>query len=627
MLSQAPQSLALAVGIGAVITVACRRAKIPALLPLLGVGLLFGTSGLGVVNASSLGDSLRAIITVSIGLLIFEGTLHLNRQELGHAPRAVWGLLTIGAVTTMGGVAAAAHWILEFGWPVSILLGATLIVTGPTVVQPILRMMRVSPRLNAALGAEAILIDAIGVIATVTTLEVLRAWLRSGVSADLATQGLVLFGRPMISGVLLGLLFGIVGYASLRSASKVEAISSHMSQSHAINLIAIGVSMTCVGVGEAIAPEAGLVAVTICGLIMAQAKVLGGTELRAFKELLATLLVGTLFILLASRFDIENLRNISWREAAFLGALLLVVRPISVNLSAWRSALTARERAFASVFAPRGVVALAVASIAGTELAKVGSETASAERSADLASVLEQARRLEPVVFVAISGTVLAATLLSPILARVLGVRAGRGNAVLIVGAHKLGVELARALKEAGIGVRLVDSSTPRVTEAMAQGLDAIEGDATDTRWLDDVATPHEAGWVIAWTGNDSVDRVVARWCEQRFGGGRSILWPQKEAPAELAGSVIGGTTSRAQVTSQVSRGTLRIEVDPEREKFSMLLGWVHRGVLGFALPQVAEPKPGPEVRFIGLATRAPAATTVPVLGSDDSTRDEFALQ
>ncbi len=148
-----------------------------------------------------------------------------------------------------------------------------------------------------------------------------------------------------------------------------------MAGSQVMNLVAVGVSMTCVGAGEAVAPEAGLVAVTICGLIMAQAKVLGGTELRSFKELLATLLVGTLFILLASRFDTDKLRTITWREGAFLAAVLLIVRPLSVNLAAWRSALTARERAFASLFAPRGVVALAVASIAATELVKIGVET------------------------------------------------------------------------------------------------------------------------------------------------------------------------------------------------------------------------------------------------------------
>lgn len=626
MISPAPQSLALALGIGAVVTVACRRLRFPALLPLMGMGLLLGISRLGIVNADSLGDSLRAIITVAIGLLIFEGTLHLNRRELTQAPRAVWGLLTIGVVATMGGVAVAAHWILGFGWPISLLLGAIFIVTGPTVVQPILKVIKVSPRLNATLAAEAILIDAIGVIVTITTLEVLRGWLVTGEMPSLSEHGVTLFFKPMLAGLVLGLVFGVAGYASLKAASRREA-ESPMAGSQVMNLVAVGVSMTCVGAGEAVAPEAGLVAVTICGLIMAQAKVLGGTELRTFKELLATLLVGTLFILLASRFDTDKLRTITWKEGAFLAAVLLLVRPVSVNLAAWRSALTARERAFASFFAPRGVVALAVASIAATELEKIGIETHAAPHGEMVAAVVMEASRLDTIVFVVIVGSVLVATVFSPVLARVLRVRAGRGNAILVIGAHRLGIELGKALKELGIETRLVDNNASRVAEAAALGLDVISGDATDTRWLDDVASPHQAGWVIAWTGNDSVDLVVARWGDQKFGVKASAIWPQKEPTPDWSGYVVGWPLTRNQALAQVERGVLKMGMNETTEGFNVVLGWIDRGVLGLAVQGATAPKASAEVKFFGLLPNAPKATTVAPAAQTPGARDEFALQ
>lgn len=637
MISQAPQSLAMAVGIGAIVTVICRGLRIPALLPLLGVGLILGKSGAGMVDASALAESLRAIITVSIGLLIFEGTLHLNRKELGHAPRAVWGLLTIGAIATLGGVATAGHWILGFGWPVSFLLGSILVVTGPTVVQPILRIMRVSPKLNAALAAEAILIDAIGVIATITTLELLRAWLMSGATPSLAQHGVTLFLRPMLAGIVLGLALGTLGYMALKAVSGKDAIGSALTGTQAMNLIAIGISMTCVGLGEAMAPEAGLVAVTICGLIMAQAKVLGATELRAFKELLATLLVGTLFILLASRFEIAKLKDLTWHAAAFIAAIMLLVRPLGVLLATWRSALSTRERAFAALFAPRGVVALAVCSIAATELAKIGTDASATQHSPMLKQVVDEVARLDTIVFVTIVATVLSATILSPALAWALRVRAGRGNAVLIVGAHRLGIDLAKVLKELGVESRIVDSNATRLAEAAAAGVDVMSGDATDTRWLDDVGVPHSAGWVIAWTGNESVDRVVARWGEQRFGPSRSAIWPQKEASPEWANTIVGWPMTRNQALARLIRGVLRLDISKEPEGATVLLGWINRGVLSLAVPGATRPKPTPaasaqsangnDVKFFGLYPNALATTTVTPGADDTGIRDELSMQ
>ncbi|MBL9141789.1 MAG: sodium:proton antiporter, partial [Phycisphaerae bacterium] len=567
------QSIALALGVSALITVACRRIRIPALLPLLLAGFALGTSGLNAVDASSMGSALTGFITVAIGLLIFEGALHLNRQELARAPNAVWGLLTIGAVITWVGSAAAAHLLLDISLPTATLLGAALIVTGPTVVQPILRLVRLTPRLHTVLAAEAVLIDPIGVVATVTTLEILRLYALGGANAELASHGAWIFAKPFIGGAGVGVFMGLVGYWLLRAMGR-----SGRPDPQLLNLVAIGVCMTCVGIGEAITPEAGLAAVTIRGVAMARAKVLGATELRAFKELLAVILVGTLFILLASRFDVASLRTLTWREGAFVLLLIVAIRPVSVMTSTFGSKMSLRERIFASTFAPRGIVALSVVTIATAELAALASgadTTPPSERALLLAG---ESSRLELIMFVAIAGTVLLASTVSPVLAWLLGVKAGEGTSVLLVGAHSLSVELAKLLSTHGVETRVVDSNEARVAQAAREGVDAVAGDATDARWMDDVGAPHGIRCVITWTGNHDVDQLVTRWAEGRTGEGRAGVWSNKPIRGALERGDIGMGEPIAEWIERLEDGKVSLLQSTDAAIVDRLLGWVQDG-------------------------------------------------
>jgi hypothetical protein len=192
---------------------------------------------------------------------------------------------------------------------------------------------------------------------------------------------------------------------------------------------------------------------------------------------------------------------------------VLIVRPVSVLLATLGTALSARERVFASFMAPRGIVAASIASIAGTQLRAAGPELA------------VDAAQFELLILLVIIVTVaLAGTFASPV-ARLLGVEAGQPGGVLIIGAHKLGTGFAAALKEAGIGVLLVDSNDDRAAAAESAGLSVARGDATDTAWLDEQCVAAEVGWVVSWTGNPVVDRVVARWGQGRFGADRAAAW------------------------------------------------------------------------------------------------------
>lgn len=583
MHDMAAQSIALSLGMSSLVTFVCRRARVPALLPLLVVGLGMGVSGLGLIDANSLGGGLKGFITVAIGLLIFEGAMHLNREELSHSPKAVWRLLTIGGIVTWIGAALAARFALGFEWPISVLLGATLIVTGPTVVQPILRLVRVSPRLHTALSAEAVLIDPLGVVATITTLEVIRLYATHGLHVGLAGEGLVIFVKPLLGGAGVGLVVGLLGYGLLKAMDRYGKADPQI-----LNLAVIGICMLCVGLGEAITPEAGLASVTICGIIMARARVIGATELRSFKELLATILVGTLFLLLASRFSLIRMQALTWRDAAFIACLLFVVRPLCVLSATFGSALNRRERVFASFFAPRGIVALSVASVAASELGAVMSDGGGVLPTPVAAALLRDVNHLEVIMFATIIVSVVIATVGAPLMSWALGIGAGKGNAVLLVGAHGLGEAFARSLIKYGIHVRIADSNEARVGQCTAQSLDAVLGDATNTRWLDDVASPHDAGWVISWTGNDTVDQVVARWGEERFGPTRAVLWSNKPARNVCIANDWGQNVGLESVLEQLERGELRLIESDAPTRLVRLFACIDNGVLTLATSAAA---------------------------------------
>jgi NhaP-type Na+/H+ or K+/H+ antiporter len=507
----AVQSLALAFGVGALVASIAARLRVPAVLPLMAAGVALGPFGLGLVELSSVGEIFRAIVALAIGLLVFEGGLHLDRSELMRAPRAVLGLLTIGALVTAIGTAVAARLLIGMEWPLAVVLGSLVVVTGPTVIQPILRAVRLVPRLRSVLASEAILIDPIGVIGAVATLEIVLALGRG--AADGSWQSILLeLSGPFIGGTIVGVAVAAAGVLLLR------ALGARAN----LNVAGFALCMIAVGAGESLAHEGGLVAATVAGTILSNLQVVKTSDLREFKEQIASILVGMLFVLLASSFDLDALRALSGRDLALVAVILLVVRPLSVGIATLGSALDWRERLFTSLFAPRGVVATAVATLTTRELALA---------FADDSAVSEGATRVGLLVVLLVIVSVTWATLAAWPMAKLLGVLLGPPRGVLVAGAHAAGCALARALARRGIPVTLVDSNPARCEAATRGGLTAIHADATDAAAVGGIVRDHEIGWVLAWTGNSDVDKVLARWAREALGPERTTL----RIPADLA--------------------------------------------------------------------------------------------
>jgi NhaP-type Na+/H+ or K+/H+ antiporter len=515
----AVQTLALALGVGSLVTLGCMRLRTPPILPLLIVGFLLGRGGLELVDGANLQAGLMAVVTVAVGLLIFEGSLGLDRSVFAQAPRAVRGLLTIGVVVAWVLGAVVARYTLGLDWNFATLLGAMLVVTGPTVVQPILRRVIVKPNVRSALGAEAILIDPIGVILAVSTLEIVRTSIEPG-SAGGAMVMARLYLLPLATGFALGTAAGLAAVWVMRRQTGV----GH-GRDLSLALLGMGVCMVSFGLSERWAHESGLVAAAMAGIIIANAHVVGAEELRRFKEQISVMLVGALFILLASRIEFAQLRLIGLPEIMFAALLILVVRPVSVFAATVGTVLSVREKLFVSLVAPRGIVATALGSIVALELARVG-------RAMDDQSLIDIGRRIEAVVLLVIFSTVAISGAFAGVVATALRVRAGEPNGLIIVGAHRLGRELARELIARGVPVKLVDTNAANIAAAAALGIPAVLGDATDAGWLDTEVAAPQMGWLLAITDNTDVDRVAARWALERFGPGHAFRWFREE-PAE----------------------------------------------------------------------------------------------
>ncbi|NUQ68159.1 MAG: sodium:proton antiporter [Phycisphaerales bacterium] len=571
------QSLALAIGVGSLVAAVCSRLKIPAVLPLLVTGVVLGGSGLDLIDGDSLGAAFKAFIAASIGLLVFEGGLHLSRKELGKAPRAVVGLLTVGALATWGGVAIAARYLIGLDWPVALVLGAVLIVTGPTVIQPILRRLPLKPGLHSALAAEGILIDPIGVIISISMLEVAIILLEGGGALN-APELLMKLVRPFGAGIGVGVAVGLLAMLMMKIARTAGRIDPSR-----VNLIGIGACMVAVGAGEAIAPEAGLVAATIAAILLANTNVPGARELHQFKETLATMLVGTLFVLLASRFDINRLLNVTAMDWLFVGVVMFVVRPINIIVSTVGSRLSWREKVFASLFAPRGIVAASVASIAAVQL------TAAAGDNADIA---RQAATLDLLTFLVIAISVAWAGGLGRPLAWLLNVGAGAPDGVLVVGAHPLNIALAKIIQEHKGKVLIVDSNPLRIASARAGGLKGEVGDATDPHWIESHVHQGQFGWLIACTGNADVDRVVARWGRERLGKARVM-----EGLAPI-GSLPHDQHDLATILEAMEDGHVNLVTLDKPQPDAITLAMIRGEKIAL---WDAPAKPSPDTRFITL--------------------------
>ena len=459
------------------------RLKIPAIIPLLLIGALLGPIG-GVVKPSeALGAVMRPATGMAVAIIVFEGGLNLNLRELRSAGSGVLRLIGVALPLNWLLGTLVTHWLAGLSWPVAILVGAILVVTGPTVILPLLRAAKLEPRSAAFLKWEAIVNDPIGATMTLLVLSYLTlANSMSGKDAILQLTWRAALGAAIAAALGLVLPLGI--RALFRRDQAPEYLKTP---------ILLGGALAVYAAGEAIQPETGLVGATLFGVVLANIDITGLQELKRFKESLTIFLVSGLFILLTANIDPATIAMLSWPIVATTMAILFVARPLAIGLATLGAKVTWQERLLVAWIGPRGVVAAAIAGIAGERLSGAG---------------YPDAKLVLPLVFAVIASTVLLHGLSLAPMARWLGLATGGRGGLLIVGASSWSVALGEALRNAGMPVIIVDRSALALRAARLVGLQTLRMEVLSAIG-DEIIDLREFEHLIAATQDDAYNALV----------------------------------------------------------------------------------------------------------------------
>ena len=496
------------------------RARVPALLLLLMAGSVVGPWAQVWVGHKwldpdlLLGRGLSAIVSLSVALILFEGGLTLKLGELSQVGTVVRNLVTVGAVVTFGVTAVAAHLILRMPWQLAVLLAAVLVVTGPTVIGPLLRHVRPVGPVSAVLKWEGIVIDPIGAIAAVLVMDAVVTG--HGVRAGAETVTIT-----VIKTSLVGLGVGLAAAAVLVVLLWRFWVADHLQNPFTLAVVLAGYTAA-----ELVEPDSGLLAVTIMGIAVANQRLTSVEHIREFKESLSVLLVSTLFILLSARVTADQVRSLGWSTLAFVGVLIGVGRPAAVWASTVGAKLTWRERAFLSGMAPRGIVAAAVSSVFAQRLRQAG---------------VPGWDQMVPVTFAVIVVTVTVYGLTAVPLGRALGVAGRRGGGFLLVGANPLARQVGETLRAGGQQVLMVDTNPRHLAAARLAGFDTLLNSAVGERVTERVEGTG-IGQLLALTPNETVNTLAAVHFARLFG--RSCVY---QLPQQGATPTVGQTPAQTR--------------------------------------------------------------------------------
>lgn len=465
------------------------RMKLPAILILLIFGILAGPVTGWIDPDALFGDLLSPFVSMAVAIILFEGGLSLRFRDLRGVGGVVGKLITIGIIVTWVLSTVAAYMFLDLGLELSVLLGAVLIVTGPTVIIPLIRQVRPTETIGSVLKWEGIVNDPIGAMMAVLVFETILV----GGFAQAAGTALI----SIVYTVIFGTFFGLLGAAILWIMLK-----RHLCPDFLINPISLMVVVSMFALSNLMQHESGLWAVTVMGIALANQKSVRLNHILEFKENLQVLLISALFIMLASRLTPEDIAYFNLQSFAFIGAMLLVVRPITVFVSTIGSKLTWKERSFLGWMAPRGIVAAAISAIFALRLEQEG---------------YQEAELLVPYTFIVIICTVTIYGLSANPLAKFLGVAKPQPRGLLIIGAHKWARQIGELLLKLDFKVVVADSNRDNIDAAEAAGLGTYHGNV-----LSEYAVDHMdldgLGKLIALTPNDEVNSLAAIRFTEAFG-------------------------------------------------------------------------------------------------------------
>ncbi|MDZ7603430.1 MAG: sodium:proton antiporter [Hoeflea sp.] len=456
------------------------RLRLPAIVLLLVAGFVAGPATGFLDPATDFGTAYRPMVSIAVAIILFEGGLTLNFSEIRETSKTVRRIIMVAGPMIWGMAALAAHYVGGLSWPTAIVLGAILVVTGPTVIIPLLRQAQLEARPASLLRWEAIVNDPIGALFAVVAFEIILVYLGLHQAENLVV--FIVFGFALAIGG---------GWAA------AKLIVWSFARGHVPEYLKAPVLLaTVVAVYAAtnlVLEEAGLLTVTVMGLALANSRVASLTDMRRFKETITTLLVSGIFIILTASLSLDDIGSLDWQAALFVALLLFVIRPVAIMLATIRSGATLQERILTSWIAPRGVVAVAVSGLFGTLLADAG---------------VEDAGRMVAFTFAVVVTTILLHGFTLAPLAQFLNLKKASKPGILIVGGSRWSTALARKLNEAEVPVMLADQNWNHLAEARLASIPVYFGEVLSES-AHHAIDPKSFSSLIAAGDNDAYNALV----------------------------------------------------------------------------------------------------------------------
>ena len=479
--------------------------KIPAILPLILIGLLVGpiaaeflsedgSKWIQPIYKNGRGlfpdESLFYFVSLAISIILFEGGLTLRISEIKNVGPIITKLITVGVVVTFFGAAIAAHFIFYLSWEISFLFSALIIVTGPTVITPILRNIPLKKDVSAVLKWEGILIDPIGALVAVLVFEFISV----DAGGEFTKTVFIEFGKI----VLFGSTFGFAFAHALNFSINKNWVPRYL-----LNVFSLAAVLGVFVLSDSFAHESGLLAVVVMGMVLGSSKSPYLKDLLYFKESLSVLLISILFILLAANINMDDMLLVfNWNSVVLFAIIVFIIRPIGVFLSTYGSNLKLNEKLFISWVGPRGIVAAGIASLFGLKLTKNG---------------VDGAQFITPLVFMVVLGTVLLNATTARAVAKMIGVFLVKSEGILIVGASQVSRLIGRYLEDNGRHVVLIDSNQTNIQLARELDLEAINADIY-SETLDDNIELNDIGFLMALTGSVDINKYAIEKFSDQFG-------------------------------------------------------------------------------------------------------------
>ncbi len=470
-------TIALALVLGILAQAFAHHLRVPGIVLLLAAGVIFGPDGAGVIRPETLGPALHIITGFAVAVILFEGGLSLKFTRLKHVSRSIRYLILVGGALTVAGGAAAARFILEWPWQTAALFGTLVMVTGPTVINPLLKRFKVKRSVATVLEAEGVLIDAIGAVVAIVALE-------AALSPAHGSPAIWLW--HVVSRLGFGILCGALAGMALVGIFRVRRLVPEGTE----NVFTLCAVLGLFQGANVLLPESGIAAVTAAGVMVGNYGTYVLEDLAEFKEELTVMLIGMLFVLLAADVRLEHVQALGAGGVLTVAALMLIIRPIAVFAGTYFSELKWREKLFVAWIGPRGIVAAAVASLFATGLVSQGQPGG---------------YELRALVFLVIAATVLTAGLTGGVVATLLGLRRPTNFGWVILGANELARAVSKLLKESGQEVMCIDSNIDHCMAAEADCTRVICGNGLQARYLNRAEIDTRKG-VLALTANEEVN-------------------------------------------------------------------------------------------------------------------------